>query len=210
MLLTKFLLFLSAITPLMRWLEINPKTPKPPCFVCVQSFVLRFDLIASDVNQCDSLIGKSRLIGFDWSPAKLKPFERVDWILTLIININCTYNSNQNIQDWVTLELAIRIRNAKGYSDISEASWRTLLIIWWGYSSGLEWLKRGDKRRNNGEAKPRPYFSMKKTASGRLLEVQSQAGGNLVQALPAISAIGGLWGTKCARWPTLAALTTAV
>ena len=42
-----------------------PKTPKPPCFVCVQSFVLRFDLIASDVNQCDSLIGKSRLIDFD-------------------------------------------------------------------------------------------------------------------------------------------------
>ena len=188
----------------------NPKTPKPPCFLSDMSFVLRYDLIASDVNQCDSLIGKSRLIDFDWSPAKLKPFERVDWILTLIININCTYNSNQNIQDWVTLELAIRIRNAKGYSDISEASWRTLLIIWWGYSSGLEWLKRGEKRRNNGEAKPRPSSTMKKIVSGRPIEVRSQVGGNLVKAPPAISATAGLWGTKCGRWPTLAALTYAV
>ena len=188
----------------------KPQNPKTPCFLSDMSFVLRYDLIASDVNQCDSLIGKSQLIGFDWSPAKMKPFERVDWILTLIININCTYNSNQNIQDWVTLELAIRIRNAKGYSDISEASWRTLLIIWWGYSSGLEWLKRGEKRRNNGEAKPRPYSCMRRIVSGRPLEVLTQLLWVLVKALPVISAIGGLWGTRCGRWLTLAALTTAV
>ena len=30
------------------------------------------------------------------------------------------------VQDWITLELAIRIRNAKGYSDISEAAKRKL------------------------------------------------------------------------------------
>ena len=49
-----------------RWTHYdNPKTPKPPCFLSDMSFVLRYDLIASDVNQCDSLIGKSRLIGFD-------------------------------------------------------------------------------------------------------------------------------------------------
>ena len=30
------------------------------------------------------------------------------------------------IQDWITLELAIRIRNAKGYSDISEAAKKKL------------------------------------------------------------------------------------
>ena len=46
--------------------------------------------------------------------------------------------------------------------------------------------------------------------SGRLIEHQDQVGVLLFKALPAISAIGGLWGTKCARWPTLAALTTAV
>ena len=95
----------------------TPKPRNPPCFVCFQSFVLRFDLIASDINQWDSLIGKSRiigrkfrLIGFDWSPAKTKPSETIDWTLLFIIN-------NQNIQNWITFELAIRIRNAKGYSD---------------------------------------------------------------------------------------------
>ena len=41
----------------------TPKPRNPPCFLNDMSFVLRFDLIASDVNQCDSLIGKSRLIG---------------------------------------------------------------------------------------------------------------------------------------------------
>ena len=30
------------------------------------------------------------------------------------------------VQDWITLELAIRIRNAKGYSDISEAAKKQL------------------------------------------------------------------------------------
>ena len=30
------------------------------------------------------------------------------------------------MQDWITLELAIRIRNAKGYSDISEAAKKKL------------------------------------------------------------------------------------
>ena len=30
------------------------------------------------------------------------------------------------VQDWITLELAIRIRNAKGYSDISEAAKKKL------------------------------------------------------------------------------------
>ena len=30
------------------------------------------------------------------------------------------------IQDWITLELAVRIRNAKGYSDISEAAKKKL------------------------------------------------------------------------------------
>ena len=30
------------------------------------------------------------------------------------------------VQDWITLELAIRIRNAKGYSDISEATKKKL------------------------------------------------------------------------------------
>ena len=43
--------------------SIYPKTPKPLLLFCVQSFVLRFDLIASDVNQCDSLIFKSRSFG---------------------------------------------------------------------------------------------------------------------------------------------------
>ena len=102
----------------------TPKPRNPPCFVSVQSFVLSSDLIASDVNQCDSLIFKSRLIGckfwligFDWSPAKPKPFETVDWLLSLIININYTYKSIQSLQDWTTLELAIRIHNVKGYSD---------------------------------------------------------------------------------------------
>ena len=102
----------------------TPKPQNPSCFVSVQSFVLSSDLIASDVNQCDSLIFKSRLIGckfwligFDWSPAKPKPFETVDWLLSLIININYTYKSIQSLQDWTTLELAIRIHNVKGYSD---------------------------------------------------------------------------------------------
>ena len=46
--------------------------------------------------------------------------------------------------------------------------------------------------------------------SGRLLEDLSQFGSTMVRALPAISAIGGLWGTRCGRWPTLAALTCAM
>ena len=42
--------------------EFKPQNPKTPCFLSDMSFVLRYDLIASDVNQCDSLIGKSRII----------------------------------------------------------------------------------------------------------------------------------------------------
>ena len=34
--------------------------------------------------------------------------------------------------------------------------------------------------------------------------------GDLVKALPAISAKARLWGTKCGRWPSLATLTCAV
>ena len=33
------------------------------------------------------------------------------------------------VQDWITLELAVRIRNAKGVSDISEAGKRKLRVI---------------------------------------------------------------------------------
>ena len=33
------------------------------------------------------------------------------------------------VQDWITLELAIRIRNAKGYKDISETAIRKLRIV---------------------------------------------------------------------------------
>ena len=129
--------------------KITPKPRNPPCFVCVQSFVLRFDLIASDVNQCDSLIGKSRLIGcksrligFDWSPAKLKPIEIVDWLLSLIIN-------NQDIQDWITLELAIRIHNTKGYSDkyCSSSIDATPEVL-----RPYRWEKRGKRRRGEAEA----------------------------------------------------------
>ena len=117
---------LKQLTPkliLSLWHHVNqyPKTLKPLLLFCVKSFVLRFDLIASDVNQCDSLIGKSRLfccesrlIGFDWSPAKSKPLETIDWLLSLIINNNYTYNRNQVIQDSTTLELAIRIHSVKG------------------------------------------------------------------------------------------------
>ena len=69
--------------------------------------------------------------------------------------------------------------------------------------------KRG-KEDKKGEAKPRPYSSMRRIVSGRPLEVRSQVRVNLVKAPPAISATAGLWGTKCGRWPTLAALTYAV
>ena len=129
----------------------------------VQSFVLSSDLIASDVNQCDSLIFKSRsvgckfrligcefwligcetwLIGFDWCPAKLKPIEIVDWLLSLIIN-------NQDIQDWITLELAIRIHNTKGYSDkyCSSSIDATPEVL-----RPYRWKKRGKRRRGEAEA----------------------------------------------------------
>ena len=66
------------------------------------------------------------------------------------------------------------------------------------------------ERKNNGEAKPKPYHRESGVISGRLIEHQDQVGVLLFKALLAISTIGGLWGTKCARWPTLAALTTAV
>ena len=66
------------------------------------------------------------------------------------------------------------------------------------------------RREKNGEAKPRPNNVESGVFSGRLLEDQTHVGMPMVQALPAISAIGGLWGTRCGRWPTLATLTCAV
>ena len=75
------------------------------------------------------------------------------------------------------------------------------------------WLRMAHKRRKEekkGEAKPRPDSPMRRIVSGRPLEDYSQVGVNIFTALPAISAIGGLCGTRCGRWPTLAALTTTV
>ena len=43
-------------------------------------------------------------------------------------------------------------------------------------------------RGKNGEAKPKPFFNMIGVASGRPLEVPTQLLGDLVKALPAISA----------------------
>ena len=70
--------------------------------------------------------------------------------------------------------------------------------------------ERGKVEGKNGEAKPRPNNVESGVSSGRLLEDLSQVGSTMVRALPAISAIEGLWGTRCSRWPTLAALTITV
>ena len=67
-----------------------------------------------------------------------------------------------------------------------------------------------EKGEKEAEAKPRLNILESGVISGRPLEVLSQVGGILFKVLPAISATGGLWGTKCGRWPTLAALTCAV
>ena len=75
------------------------------------------------------------------------------------------------------------------------------------------WLRMAHKRgkeEKKGEAKPRPDSSMRRIVSGRPLEDYSLVGVNIFTALPAISAIGGLYGTRCGMWPTLAALTTTV
>ena len=67
--------------------------------------------------------------------------------------------------------------------------------------------KERKKRRGEAEAVFRQEW---RVTSGRLLEDLSQVGSTMVRALPAISAIEGLWGTRYSRWPTLAALTCAV
>ena len=77
-------------------------------------------------------------------------------------------------------------------------------------SEGIWAEEKGERREKNGEAKPKPFFGRSGVTSGQLLEDLSQVGSTMVRALPAISAIGGLWGTRCGRWPTLAALTCAV
>ena len=51
---------------------------------------------------------------------------------------------------------------------------------------------------------------MRKVAAGRLREVSFQSEVVLVRPLQTISAIAGLWGTRCGRWPTVAALTCTV
>ena len=75
---------------------------------------------------------------------------------------------------------------------------------------GSKGLSEGRKRAKNGEAKPKPFFAMNGVAKGRPLEVPTQFGVNLVQALPAISAKARLWDTKCGSWPSLATLSCAV
>ena len=67
-----------------------------------------------------------------------------------------------------------------------------------------------EKSEKEAEAKPRLNTLERGVVQGRLIEHQDQVGVLCFKPLPAISAIGGLWGTKCARWTTLAALTTAV
>ena len=79
-----------------------------------------------------------------------------------------------------------------------------------GISEGIRAEEKGKGEKNNGEAKPRLNNVERGVVQGRPLQHQSQVGMNLVRALPAISAIGGLWGTKCGRWPSRAALTSAV
>ena len=70
--------------------------------------------------------------------------------------------------------------------------------------------ERGKVEEKNGEAKPRPNNVESGVSSGRLLEDLSQVGSTMVRALPAMSAIRGLWGIRCGWWPTLAVLTCAV
>ena len=68
----------------------------------------------------------------------------------------------------------------------------------------------GLEGQREGEAKLSRSNLQRGVTSGRLLEVLGPVGGRLVRALPAISALGGLWGTRCGMWPTLAALTCAM
>ena len=62
---TRIICIRENILFLLGYGESKPQNPKTPGFLNDMSFDSRYDLIASDVNQCDSLIGKSRLIDFD-------------------------------------------------------------------------------------------------------------------------------------------------
>ena len=68
----------------------------------------------------------------------------------------------------------------------------------------------GLEGQREGEAKPSRSTLESGVTSGRLLEHNPHVGSLMVKALTAISAIGGLWGTRCGMWPTLAALTCAM
>ena len=91
---------------------------------------------------------------------------------------------------------------------LSKPDWEQIAISqrYKGYTE----VKLREKGEKEAEAKPRLNTLERGVFSGRPLEVLSQVGGNLFKALPAISATGGLWSTKCGRWSTLAALTCAV
>ena len=60
------------------------------------------------------------IIGY-WTAKPVYP--NIDWVqqaVKLCVGV---------VQDWITLELAIRIHNARGYSDISEAAKRKLRFV---------------------------------------------------------------------------------
>ena len=69
---------------------------------------------------------------------------------------------------------------------------------------------RGKVEEKNGEAKPSRFSAGMEAVSGRPLEVQTQFLGVLVRAHLPISAMAGLYGTRCGMWLTLAKLTDAV